>query len=122
VVEVVASVDERGVSLVEVLAALAIVAIVVTAFLAALYTGARSAGVVRERVTAENIARSQLEQVKETDFIAGTDHYTPSAISHPGYTAVISAATIITDMQWITVTILYNGERTFTMEEYKVNR
>ena len=114
--------DERGESLIEILVAVAVMALILTVFLSALSAGAFSVAAVRERVTAENIARSQLEHVKETDFIAGTDHYTPTAISHLGYTAVISAATIITDMQWITVTVFYDGEPTFMIEEYKVNR
>ena len=117
-----AFVEERGASLIEILVAVAIIAIVLTVFLSALSTGAFSVAVVRERVTAENIARSQLEHVKETDFIAGTDHYTPTAISHSGYTVVISATPIITDMQLITVTVFYDDDPTFTIEDYKVNR
>ncbi len=113
--------DERGESLVEILVAVAIMAIVLTAFLAALSTGTLSVGVVHERVTAENIARSQLEHVKHSGF---NDHYTPAAISHPGYTAVISATTIYTytGLQLITVTVSHNGEPIFTIENYKVNR
>ena len=111
--------DERGESLVEILVALAIIAIVITIFLAALSTGTFGVSVVCKRVTAENIARSQLEHVKESDFIAD---YTPTAISHPGYTAVISATTIYTGLQLITVTVFYNDERVFAIEDYKVNR
>ena len=111
--------DERGAGLVEVLVAMAIMAIVLTVFLSALSTGSLGVSVVHERVTAENIARSQLEYVKEIGF---TDHYTPTAISHSGYTATISATTIYTGVQLITVTVSYDGEPTFTMEEYKVDR
>lgn len=111
--------DARGASLVEVLVAVAIMAIVLTIFLSALSTGSLGVSVVHERVTAENIARSQLEYVKETGF---TDHYTPTAISHTGYTAAISATTIYTGVQLITVTVSYDGEPTFTIEEYKVDR
>jgi len=61
--------DERGESLIEVLMSVAIMAIVFTAFLSALCTGSFGVTVVRERVTAEDIARLQLEHVKETGFI-----------------------------------------------------
>jgi type II secretory pathway pseudopilin PulG len=113
--------DEKGDSLVEVLVAVAIIAIVFTVFLAALSTGSLSVKVVHERVTAENIARSQLEHVKETGFITGTDHYTPTAISHPGYSATIAATTIYTGVQLITITVYHNGP-VFTIGNYKVDR
>jgi len=114
--------DERGAGLVEVLVAVAIMAIVLTVFLSALSTGSLGVSVVHERVTAENIARSQLEYVKETDFITGTNSYTPTTISPIGYTATISATTIDTGLQLITITVFYDGAPTFTMEEYKVDR
>jgi type II secretory pathway pseudopilin PulG len=113
---------EMGESLVEILVAVAIMAIVLTIFLSALSTGASSVAVVHERVTAENIARSQLEHVKNSAFVIDTDHYTPTAILHTGYSAVISATPIITDLQLITVTIFHNGEPVFRIEDYKVNR
>ena len=113
--------EEKGESLAEILVAVAIIAIVLTVFLSALSTGAFSVAAVRKRVTAENIARSQLEHVKHSDFISGTNYYTPTTISHPGYTAVISATTIITDLQLITVTVSHNGP-IFMIEDYKVNR
>ena len=102
----------------------AIMAIVLSGFLAGLSTGAFSVAVVRERVTAENIARLQLEHVKETGFITDADHYTPTEISdsHPGYTAAISATTIDTGLQLITVTVSHNGETLFTIANYKVNQ
>jgi prepilin-type N-terminal cleavage/methylation domain-containing protein len=113
--------NEKGTSLVELLVALAIIAIVFTALLTALSTASFSVAVVRERVTAENIARAQLEHVQKTGFIAGTDYYTPTVISHPGYGATIAATTIYTGMQLITVTIYHNGP-VFTIGSYKVDR
>ena len=115
---------ERGDSLVEILVAVAIMAIVLTIFLSALSTGTLSTGVVHKRVTAEIIARAQLEHAKHSDFISGTNYYTPTEISdsHPGYAAVISATTINTGLQLITITVSYNGEPVFTIEDYKVDR
>lgn len=113
--------DERGESLVETLVAVAIIAIVLTTFLVALSTATWGVATVRERVTAVNLARAQLEHVQETNFIADTDHYTPTAISHSGYDATISAATIYTGVQQITVTIYHNGP-VFTIGNYKVKR
>ena len=112
--------SEKGISLVELLVSLAIIAITFAAFLAALSTASFSVAVVRERVTAENIARAQLEHVKETDFIVSTDRYTPTAISRVGYGVTISATTIYTGLQLITVTVYHNGP-VFTIETYKVD-
>lgn len=114
--------NEKGESLVEVLVAVALAAIILTIFLSALSTGVFSVGVVHKRVTAENIARAQLEHVQKTGFVAGTDYYTPTAIPHMGYSAAISATTIITDLQLITITVSHNGESVFTIGSYKVDR
>jgi len=111
--------DERGTSLVEILVSVAIMAIIFATFLSALSTASFGVAVVSERVTAENIARAQLEHVQKTDFIAATDYYTPTAIPHTGYSAVISVTTIITDLQLITVTVYHNGP-VFTIANYKV--
>jgi len=113
--------NEEGASLVEVLVAVAIMAIVFTIFLSALSTGSFGVATVRERVTAENIARSQLEYVKETGFITGTNSYTPTTIAPIGYAATISATTIYPGVQLITVTVYHNGP-VFTLEDYKVDR
>jgi prepilin-type N-terminal cleavage/methylation domain-containing protein len=134
----VAVASERGVSLVEVLVAVAIMAIVLSAFLAALSTGTLSVGVVRERVTAENLARAQLECIKGHPYVTGaisTSYTTLCPVTAPSAYDIevdISYWDSLTNgftsvgpddgMQWITVTILCNGELAFTMEEYKVNR
>ena len=114
--------EERGESLVEILVSVAIMAIVLTIFLSALSTGVLSVGVVHKRVTAENIARSQLEHAKHSDFISDTNYYTPTTISPSWYTATISATTIYTGLQMITVTVSYNDEPVLTIGDYKVDR
>ena len=122
-VELVAVADERGAGLIEILVAVAIMAIVFSAFLAALSTGSFSVTVVRERVTAENLARSQLEYVKNQDYITTTDYSLISVLSsYPGYSITVRSSVINPGLQLITVTIFHNGELTFTMEEYKVDR
>ena len=131
--------DERGAGLIEILVAVAIIAIVLTVFLSALSTGAFSVAAVRKRVTAENLARSQLECIKDHPYIAGAipiSYITLCPVTAPSAYDIgvdisywysptnefTSVSADDSDMQWITVTIFYNGELTFTMEEYKVNR
>ncbi len=134
--------DERGTSLVEVLVSVAIIAIVLSAFLAALSTGALSVSVVHERVTAENLARAQLECIQKHPYITGalpisyTDVCTVTTPDFPSYLAEISGisywytatSSFSSDpahdsgMQWITVTISHHGEQVLTIGDYKVSR
>ena len=56
--------DERGVGLIEVLVALAILGIVAAAFLSGLATASKAIFIADERTTAESLARSQMEHIK----------------------------------------------------------
>jgi len=136
--------DEKGVSLIELLLSLAIVLTVFTAFLPALSTANFSLNVVRERVTAENLARTQLECIQHHPYI---NHATPISYTNvctitnatlPAYYTDLSisywysqtastqpftsTASLDSGMQWITVTIYHNGEPAFTIANYKANR
>jgi type II secretory pathway pseudopilin PulG len=129
--------DERGASLVETLVTLAIVAVVLTAFLAALSVGSFGVSVVRQRVTAENLARAQLEHTKNYTYTAGATSY--PIIEHredypitidisywdPGTGEFVSDPAVddgACGMQWITITISYHGEPIFRALDYKLSR
>ena len=131
--------DERGESLVEILMSVAIMAIVLSGFLAALSTGAFSVAVVRERVTAENLVRAQLECIQEHSYIRGaapiayitvcaatqlSAYPVDLSISYWDSTTTIftSNPELDSGMQWITVTIYHQGEPVFEMEDYKAER
>ncbi|MFO7712401.1 MAG: prepilin-type N-terminal cleavage/methylation domain-containing protein, partial [Dehalococcoidia bacterium] len=58
----------RGVTLIEALVAMALVAIIAVAFLGALTTAARSAALADIRTNAESLARSELEYVKSQPY------------------------------------------------------
>ena len=145
----VASVDERGDTLVELLVSMAIIAIVFTFFLSALSTASFSVAVVRERVTAANLARAQLECIQKypyipyaegvvTDTVAISYTNACAAMQQPGYPVLLSISYysptlpltssftttpgLDSGMQWITVTIRHKGEEVFTIGNYKVNR
>ena len=68
-----------GQNLMEVLIALAILGVVVVAFLSALATGSQAIIVADERTTAESLARSELEYVKNSayDKINNPPQYAP---------------------------------------------
>jgi len=60
--------NSRGVTLIEVLIAVAILGLVAVAFLSALATASTAIIIADERSTAESLARSELEYVKSQDF------------------------------------------------------
>ena len=135
-----AFVNERGASLVEVLVSVAIIAIILTIFMSALSAASLSVAVVRERVTAENLARAQLECIQDHPYIEGatpisyTNVCTVTVPALPSYHSDLSISywvspTFTSDpvddtngMQWITVTIFYKSEPVFTIGNYKVDR
>ena len=138
-VKLAAFADERGESLVEILVSVAIIAIVLTAFLAALSTAIFGVAVVRERVTAENLARAQLECIQDHLYVphAAPISYTTTCTvtqlsSYPMGLSISywysPTETFISDpladsgMQWITITIFHNSEQVFTIANYKVAR
>ena len=61
---------QEGVGLVEVLVAVAILGLTLVVLLAAISTGSVGVATTEERVTAENLARSQLEYTKSQPYVA----------------------------------------------------
>jgi Tfp pilus assembly protein PilV len=129
--------DERGESLVEILVSVAIIAIVLTTFLAALATATSGVATVRERVTAVNLARAQLECIQHHPYVdsAAPISYTTTCTvtqlsSYPmdlsisyWYSPTFTSDPDLDDgMQWITVTVYHNSDPVFTIENYKVAR
>jgi type II secretory pathway pseudopilin PulG len=114
----------EGVALVEVLVAVAIIGITLVVFLSAVATGSVGVAKTDERVTAENLARSQLEYTKSQAYLAVPASYatvTPSA----GYAISVEAASIPdadSSIQKITVTVTRDGETLVTVEDFKVDR
>ncbi len=60
---------EEGIGLVEALIAVAILGLALTALLSAVSTGSMAVSRTEERVTAENLARSQLEYTKSQAYL-----------------------------------------------------
>jgi len=136
--------EERGESLVETLVALAIVSIILTAFLAALSMGSFGVSVVYKRVTAENLARAQLEYIKNYTYTVGAtsypivaypENYPITPENYPisidisywyspteSFTTTSSVDRDCCGMQFITVTVSHNGEPVFRALDYKLNR
>jgi len=115
---------QEGVALVEVLVAVAIIGITLVVFLSAVSTGSVGVAKTEERVTAENLARSQLEYTKSQTYLAAPASYatvTPSA----GYAVSAEGASIPdadSSIQKITVIVTRDGETLVTVEDFKVDR
>jgi prepilin-type N-terminal cleavage/methylation domain-containing protein len=122
---------ERGLTLVEVLLALSILAAVSTTFLLGMTTSSRSVFINKEHIFAESIARSQMEYVKRQNYRVDLQYdkiALPQEEIDAGYDVDILAEymnprgdSIHNDdsLQKITITTIHNGEAEFTLEGYK---
>jgi prepilin-type N-terminal cleavage/methylation domain-containing protein len=113
-----------GMSLVEVLVAIAIFGLCAAIFIGALSAGSISANAQGEQVIAGNLAQSQMENIKAAAYDSSGASY--SAINAPSDFAIaISTNSSIysnTNIQKITVTISHSGTAVLNLEDYKVNR
>ncbi|MEJ2561791.1 MAG: hypothetical protein P8Z42_03790 [Anaerolineales bacterium] len=127
--------DERGQALVEELIALAVLALSVGILLTSIYTGTAGVKAKHSRVSAEVLARSQLELIQDSPYSADpiSSPYPPVA-PEPGYTVAVSieywqasSETFISSlwddgMQKITVSISGSEGLILDLTCYKVDR
>lgn len=136
--------DSRGQTLIEVLIGLAILGLIATAFLGAIYTSRQAARVADERANAQAIAQTQMEHLKSLDYDDTNDP--------PQYTLSSELATLPTQydvygyddlnpdwfaerldpendglsdddgMQKLTVTVTHGDRVVLTLEGYKTKR
>lgn len=131
--------NEKGFSLLEVMVAIALIGIIAVAFLGGLSTASKAVFIADERATAESLARSQMEYVKEQDYGDAPWSYElpPNTPSNPpswwathaptfpegydGYTVNVSATplldnkgVILKDIQKITITVYHNNKPIIT--------
>ncbi|MEX1252798.1 MAG: hypothetical protein WEE64_00510 [Dehalococcoidia bacterium] len=115
---------EAGASLVEVLVAIGITGIAIVGLLAGVSTGSLGVSTADERVSAENLARSQLELTKSQPFDPVPATY--ATVSPPaGYGIAVSAQDISggdSAVQLITVTVSRGADTLTVLEGYKVDR
>jgi len=129
--------DDCGFTLIEVLVALGILAVVGATFITGITVASKGSMVSQERVTAESLAKSQMESIKSWTY--DSDNNPPqygdaklSADDIPdGYDITINAERmdpkgdgIENDdgIQRIIVTVTRNGETVLTLVDYKVDR
>jgi len=124
---------ERGMTLIEVLIALSIIATVSTTFLVGMSTSSKAVIVIQEHVNAESLAKSQMEAVKRWEYDETgipPDYEAAKLTPFPAdYEIDIAAVRLEADpnnppgeddgLQEITVTITRGGKTIFTLEGYK---
>jgi len=130
--------SERGVSLAEVLVALVILAFVGVAVIAGVFTSIKSNETARTRISAESLARSEIEFVYSQPYVATNWTYIlPDNPSYPagwdathsmpegyaGYLITVSASEnnsgTKSSKQKITAAVSYNGSPVLTIVTYQ---
>ena len=124
--------NSRGLGLVEVIVALAILGLISAAFLNGLSTSLNAVVISDEGSTALALAQGQMEYVKNQDYddINNPPHYSENASLTPAdYTVEISASRLDPEsdgtgdddgLQQITIIIRRQGSEIFTLVDYLV--
>ena len=141
--------NEKGISLMEVVVALALLGIIGLAFLGALSTASKAVFITDERATAESLARTEMEYVKGQDYSTDpwsydlpsggppsdppdwwdSDHTLPPG--YDNYSLNVSATLLDPDgdgtgdddgLQLITITVYHLGDTVIILEGYKSAR
>jgi prepilin-type N-terminal cleavage/methylation domain-containing protein len=115
--------DQMGFTLVEVLVSLAILGVTGVYFLNALGTASRGSFIIDERETANNLAESQMEYIKNQSYASS---YVPAPISgdYANYSANVSVSVLggrDGNIQKITIVIKHQDKEVIRLEGYKVN-
>jgi len=117
--------NQKGSLLIEALIAIALFAIIGSVFLSALSTGFIALGLTDEQVTAQVLARTQLEDTKSQPYVTAPTTY-PTTVTPPdGYSVSVEALPIPDaddSIQKIKVTVSRDGYVLLEVEDYKVNR
>jgi len=117
---------QRGMSLLEVLVALALLGIISVLFLSSAANSARARFQADERSSAKILAESVIEAVKKADYSSNYTAEVEAATApeeYQGYSVNLTAAFQESpDIQKITVDIYHSGSKVLTLENMKANR
>ncbi len=117
---------QRGSGLLEVLAATAIMGTIAVVFLTAIDGSVAHAALVEERLTADSLVRTQIEDIKSLPYDPG--NYYPITVSPPaGFSVTIdvvdaSPVAYPGTLQEMLVTVFRDGRLVLAVETIKVDR
>ena len=129
--------SQKGFLLIEILVGLALMGIIAVGFTNGLSTTFKGVTVSQERVTAESLAKSQIEYIKIQEYIPLADYYPnglakrydliqiPPDLDAAGYTVEITSLerhpiSEVIELQSVTVVVKRNGEGKMSIEVYRV--
>jgi type II secretory pathway pseudopilin PulG len=115
---------EGGIALVEALVAIALLGGGVLVMVLAMSGGALAVRENDRQVTAQGLARTQMEYIKDYPYDSGATTY-PAVAAPSGYSITVGVDPVPAaddDIQKVTANISRNGEIIMTIEDYKVNR
>jgi type II secretory pathway pseudopilin PulG len=116
--------NQKGISLVEAMVALAILGTSVVAFIIALSTGSLTITEQNKETTAQSLAQTQMEYTKDYPYAVGAATYPvlPPPATYNVTVGVTAVPSTDTNIQKITVTVFKEGNNVLTITDYKVNR
>ena len=115
----------RGLTLVELVIAMAFIGIIAVALLGGLSNAIMSLVVADVRTTAESLARSEMEYVKSQTYEDAPWDYEYDPPAYDGYAVDVSAEPLNDPddgLQEIAVTVIHGAKEIVTLVGYKVNR
>ena len=120
---------EAGLTFLETLIALAILGAIAVPFLMGLATSSKAAFIGDQHATAESLARSQMEWIKNSEYVYDATQYSaapmPNSGDYTNFSVEISAEPLHSPdggIQKITVTVKHADKGITTLESYKVDR
>ncbi len=120
---------ESGLTFIETLIALAVLAAVAVPFLLGIATSSKAAFIDDQQATAESLAQSQMEWIKNSEYVYEATQYSASPISGGGDYNNFSVEVLAEPLhspddgiQKIILTIRHAGKVITTLESYKVDR
>jgi type II secretory pathway pseudopilin PulG len=120
---------ESGITFLETIVSLAILGTIAVTFLSGLAITSQAIFIADEHTTAESLARSQMEWVRNTPYVYDATTYSaapiPGGKDYVNYTVAIAAEPLhATDdgIQKITVTVKHSDKSLIELGSYKVDR
>jgi prepilin-type N-terminal cleavage/methylation domain-containing protein len=120
-----ASGGQKGYTLVELLIVIVVIATSFSAFAVALSTGALAVNEGDKEVTAQSLARSQMEYIKYLTYDQNADTY-PTIDTPDGYSITVEVTAVAEPgnqrIQKVTANVSKDGVEQFYIVDYKVDR